>query len=358
MRHSVLVGSTGIILAVAVAACSGAGERGVTVPVTGPVTVQTIVAAKQGLPRMTQATGSIEPWARVSPGTKLMGRLEDVRVREGDRVRKGDVLARLEDADLRAAVEQARAAVRMAEANLENAEAQHSRMTNLQKRGSITEKSFEDAVAAFRVAEAGLEQARANRVAADVALSYAELRAPMDGWVVRKMAETGDMITPGTPLLVIEDLSRVKVIFHVPETDVVGLKEGSPAEVSVDVLEEVYDAAVDRVMPSGDPASRTFRVQLILDNTEGQLRSGMFARARFLRGERQVLVIPTDSIVRRGGLDGVFVVEEDMRARLRWLKLGRAEGDVVEVLSGLEPGNRLVARPPAELADGRAVEVR
>jgi RND family efflux transporter MFP subunit len=287
-----------------------------------------------------------------------LGRLEEIRVREGDRVRKGDVLARLEDADLRAAVEQSRAAVRMAEANLENAEAQHGRMANLQKRGSATEKSLEDAVAAFRVAEAGLEQARANLLAAEVALSYSELQAPMGGWVVRKLVETGDMITPGTPLLVIEDLSRVKVTFHVPETDVVGLKEGSPAEVSVDVLGQVYDAAVDRVVPSGDPASRTFRVQLILDNTDGILRSGMFARARFLRGERQALAIPMDAVVRRGGLDGVFVVEEDLRARLRWLKLGRAEGELVEVLSGLEVGHRLVIRPPAGLADGVAVEVR
>ncbi len=84
----------------------------------------------------------------------------------------------------------------------------------------------------------------------------------------------------------------------------------------------------------------------------------MFARARFLRGERQVLAIPVGAVVRRGGLDGVFVVEEDMRARLRWLKLGRAEGELVEVLSGLEVGHRLVIDPPAGLADGVAVEVR
>jgi RND family efflux transporter MFP subunit len=347
-----------VSMVVTVAACSSHGERGVAVQSADPVAVRTTVAAMEQLPRVTTATGSIEPWTRVSPGTKILGRLEEVGVREGDRVQRGQILARLDDADLSAAVEQVQAAVRMAEANLENASSQHRRMVLLHERGSVTDKSLEDAVAAYRVAQAGLEKARANLSAAEVTLSYAVIRSPIAGWVVKKMAESGDMITPGTPLLTIEDLSRIKVTIHVPETDVVGLREGSPAQVRVDVLEEEFDAAVDLVVPAGDPASRTFRVQVILENPDGRMRSGMFARARFLRGQREALVIPKEAVVRRGGLDGTFVIGDDGMARLHWLKLGRAEGDVVEILSGVEAGARLVVSPPPELADGSRVEAR
>jgi multidrug efflux pump subunit AcrA (membrane-fusion protein) len=111
-------------------------------------------------------------------------------------------------------------------------------------------------------------------------------------------------------------------------------------------------AVVDRVAPAGDPTSRTFQVELILDNTDGRLRSGMFARAIFARGSRPALMVPAAALIRRGGLTGVYVVDGDGRARLRWLGLGRPQGDAVEALSGLTPGEAVVLGPPLGLADG------
>jgi RND family efflux transporter MFP subunit len=337
------------------AGCGDGGHEPAEPEERAAVTAVVAVAAIEEIPGQTQATGSVEAWRTVSPGTKILGRIERVLVREGDRVGRGQILAVLERRDLQAAVDQARAALAMAEAGLENAEAQHRRMTELHPRGSVTDKNLEDAVSAYRMATAEVAQARANLSAAEVSLSYAEIRAPFEGRVVAKRIEVGDMAGPGTPLFTVEDISKAKIVLRVPESDVVGLDAGAPGTVRVDVLEEEFPAEVDRVLPSGDPMSRTYEVQMVLDNPQGRLRSGMFARASFARGLREALTVPLDAVVERGQLQGVFVLDADGRARLRWIRLGRVRGERVEVLSGLTAGESYLAAPPPGLADGTPV---
>jgi RND family efflux transporter MFP subunit len=337
----------------------GCGEPAESPSVAQPgdtVVAPTAVAVEESVPLRVEATGSVEPWTRASPGTKIMARIETVPVREGDRVRRGELLARLEQADLRAAVHQADAARGMAEAELENATAQHRRMRELHSRGSATEKNLEDAEYRFRAATAGLQQAEANLEAARVMLGYAEIVSPIDGWIVAKHAEVGDMTAPGMPLFVVEDLSRVKVRLTVPETDVVALEVGDSGRVTIDVFRQEQTAEIIRIIPAGDPASRTFEVQMLLSNPEGRLKSGMFARALFEHGERTVLRVPASAVVERGQLNGLFVVDDQGRARLRWTRLGRNEDGRVEVLSGLTSGERYVVAPPPGLRDGRRVE--
>jgi RND family efflux transporter MFP subunit len=345
MMRPIVQASNFLVAAALLLPAPGCGSRHTDIPAENRASVvtETRVAALAEVPRAVQAPGSIRPWARVSPGTKILGRVEEVTVREGDRVRRGQVLVRLERRDLEAAVEQARAAVAMAEAELDRARAQHDRMRSLQSRGSVTDKNLEDAIAGFRVAEAALQQARANLSAAEVTLGYAEIRSPVSGFVTAKRVESGDMASPGAALLVVEDLARVKVALSVPESDVVGLAPGAPARVT---------------NPSGDPASRTFDVELVLDNADGRLKSGMFARATFARGTREALLVPAGAVVRRGALEGLFVLDAERRARLRWIRTGRALDDRIEVLSGLEPGERFVVDPPLALGDGTTVAER
>ncbi|MCP4660061.1 MAG: efflux RND transporter periplasmic adaptor subunit, partial [bacterium] len=290
-----------------------------------PVAVEIAVAENQPAPILTQASGSVEPIRRVLPGTKILGRIEEVAVREGDRVGKSELLARIESRDLEAAVNQVQAGVRMAEANLENARIHHARMVDLHGRGSVTDKNLEDVTAAFRVAEAGLDQAKANLTAAEVTLSYAEIRSPIAGWVVAKNVEAGDMASPGAPLFTIEDVSQVKVDVRVPEAEMEGLAEGGNARV--ELLGRQIEAPIDRIVPAGDPASRTFLVRMVLDNPDGSIKSGMFARVSFARGERQMLRVEADAVVTRGQLTGIFVVGDEGKARLRWIKIGRADTD-------------------------------
>ncbi len=333
-----------------------------------PVTVQVATAAVESVPFLTRASGSVEPIRRVMPGTKILGRVESVLAREGDRVGRGQLLARLESRDLQAAVAQAEAALEMAEAQHENARVQHERMRDLHGRGSVTDKALEDATTGFQVAGAAVAQAEANLAAARVHLGYAEVRSPLAGWVVAKRVEAGDMTAPGAPMFTVEDVSEVKIEVSVPETEVVGLAEGGAARV--EILDRRMAATIDRIVPAGDPASRTFSVQLLLDNAGGGvppegakwiLKSGMFARVSFEHGERQVLQVPASAVVRRGQLEGLFVVSGGA-ARLRWIKTGRRAGDPegaekIEVLSGLDAGESYVVEPPSALVDGVSVKV-
>ncbi len=249
------------------------------------------------------------------PGTKILGRVAAVPVRQGDRVERGQLLAKIESRDLEAAVAQGEAALQMAQAQLDNARAQDARMRDLHSRGSVTDKALEDATTGFRVAEAAVAQAEANLAAARVHLSYAEVRSPLAGWVVAKRVEAGDMTSPGAAMFTVEDLSRVKIEVSVPEAEVVDLAEGGDAEVEVSGRR--IAATIDRIVPAGDPATRTFTVQLLLDNPEGGvppegdkwiMKSGMFARVSFEHGERTALRVPASAVVRRGQLEGLFVV--------------------------------------------------
>ncbi|MBP7148161.1 MAG: efflux RND transporter periplasmic adaptor subunit [Acidobacteria bacterium] len=353
--------ATGLAAAVlSVLALAGCGSEPAPAgrPADAPVEVGTDIAQLEDLPRTIEATGSVEPFRRVSPGTKIMGRVESVLVREGDAVRQGQVLARLDSRDLAAAVEQARAALAMAEANLENSRAQYNRITELHGRGSATGKNLEDATAGFRVAQASVQQAKANVSAAEVMLGYAEIAAPIPGFVTQKSIEAGDMASPGMPLFTVEDLARVKVLVQVPEQDMAGLAEGGPATLELAGNSRRIAAKIDRIVPAGDPRSRTFEVRLVLDNPGGELRSGSFARALFPVGTRRTLTLPASAVVERGQLRGVFVIERDGAARLRWIRTGRAADGRVEVLSGMSAGERYVVTPPPGLADGAAVAAR
>ncbi|UCF68217.1 MAG: efflux RND transporter periplasmic adaptor subunit, partial [Acidobacteriota bacterium] len=170
------------------------------------------------MPDTVSHSGFVRAWARVELASKIMGRIERLSVREGDRVERGQRLVVLEQRDLQAAVSQAQAAVAMARAQLDNASVQHRRMESLHQRGSVTDKNLEDAQAAHRVALAALEQAEANLAATEVQLGYAQLESPISGWIVARHRERGDVATPGSPLLTIEDLSRVKIVLDVAES--------------------------------------------------------------------------------------------------------------------------------------------
>jgi multidrug efflux pump subunit AcrA (membrane-fusion protein) len=185
--------------------------------------------------------------------------------------------------------------------------------------------------------------------------------------VVARNIEAGDMARPGTPLFVIEDLSTIEIHVEVPEAEVVGLAAGELAEV--EVLGVLHRAPIHRIVPAGDPVSRTFRVELLIDNPDGNLKSGMFARARFGKGDRRVLAVPHSALVRRGQLDGVLIAGDDGLLRARWITLGppvdlatddgqaqagQAQHPVawIEVLSGLAAGERYAIDPPGLEADG------
>jgi RND family efflux transporter MFP subunit len=306
-----------------------------------------------------EVAAGVVPFQRAMPGTVLMGRVEEVLVQEGDRVARGHTLARIQSKDVAARVAQAEAGVVAAQAMERNAKLMRERMERLRSREAASQKNLDDAVAGYDAALAHLRAAEKEVEAARVALSHADVRAPFAGLVVEKRVETGDMAAPGMPLFLIEDVSRVKVEAQVPESAALQLEVGDA--VVVEVHGESLDARLAELIPAADPRSRTFTVRAVLDNPDGRLRSGLFARMRLPGEERPSVRVPESSIVRRGPLSGLFVVRDEnstRRSRLRWVTLGRESDGQVEVLTGLRPGELLVLNPPATLEDGRRVEAR
>ncbi len=303
-------------------------------------------------------TAGLMPLRRATPGTVLMGRVEEVLRREGDRVRSGEVLARVESRDVAARLAQAEANVAAAKAQEENARLTKERMERLQARQAASRKNVEDATTGYEAAAAGLKAAEEGVKAARVAYGYTQVTAPVAGVVTERHVEAGDTAAPGMPLFAVEDTSKMKVEASVPESSLAGLSAGQPVQVMVEAAGGARQGVLSEILPAGDPRSRTFTVRVVLDNPDGALRTGMFARLLIERESRKALAVPESALVRQGPLTGLFAADAGNVARLRWITAGEARDGKVEVLTGLKAGERFVLSPPATLEDGGRIEVK
>jgi RND family efflux transporter MFP subunit len=343
------------MLALGIAGCGGGHDpapRAAAGPAV-PVRVETVESSRWA--EELRVTASVFPLRRAEPGTVLLGRVEELLRQEGDRVRRGDVLARVESREVTARLAQAEAGLAAARAHERNALRMKERMERLHGRQAASQKNLDDALAAHDAAVANTRAAEEGIAAARMYVSYAEITAPFDGVVVQKLIEAGDTASPGQPLFVIEDISTIKIEAQIPESVIDGLKISQTVEV--EVAGERLLGELAEILPAADPRSRTFTVRILLDNAQRRLRSGMFARLILGGPERQAISVLETAIVRRGPLTGVFVVGDEGLARLRWITLGRSRDGRVEVLTGLQVGERFVAEPAPALRDGSRVEV-
>jgi len=269
-----------------------------------------------------RAAGTVRAARRAEVATRLMGRVESVQVRAGDRVRRGQLLLTVERASLTAARQQASAGLDQAAATLRR-----------------TERLYADSAAplvqleAARTAHAQAD-AQARAVQAD--LAYAEVRAPFAGVVAARMVDPGDQAAPGQPLLVIEDRTAREIVAAVPAEVGEQLRAGQTAAVEIGAGGRRVTARLEAVVPGADPASPTVEVRL---SGPAGLAPGLAAVAELPAGGRSALEVPTGALVRRGQLEGVYLFAPDTTLRLRWIRTGRERDSTVEVLSGLLPGD-------------------
>jgi RND family efflux transporter MFP subunit len=325
-----------------------------------PVAVRTEAVRLEQVPVTVSAVGTTEPYARATPGTRLLGRVVQVEVSEGQRVEEGTVLGRIENRDLDAQRQQAQSALEETQAVLANAENNVRRMRNLHEERAVPKQRLDEAETQYRRAQAGVAAAQGALQEVEANLGYSVIRSPLHGVVVRKFVQAGDMASPGAPLFTVEQQDPMKVVVEVGERDLPHIQVEAPVQVEVEALGQAvpsgWTGRVEAIVPSADPMSRTFQVKVLLDNPDGVISSGMFARVGFQKGERPGILVPQAATVRRGQLEGVYVVQED-HARLRWVRLGKAFGTRREVISGLEPGDRVVVSGLESLQDGVPVEV-
>jgi len=324
------------------------------------------------VPDYVEAVGTVRAEQSSQLSAQIVATVASISVHEGQRVRRGEVLAVLDDAQQRAGLERATAAVTAAQQDIGASEADYAlagatlkRYQALYEKKSVSPHEMDEVEARYKAATAhrdqagaGVVQARAMQAQANAGLSYTRIRAPFDGVVTAKFVDPGALASPGVPLLTVEDTRHFRLEATVDESAIQFVKLDSPATVTVDAFgNEEMTGKVVEIFPAADPTSRTFTLKVELPG-DARLRSGLFGRARFVKGERQAILVPKTAIVDRGQLQGVYAVGADGAINLRYITLGKPVGDQVEVLSGLQPGEKVVTNPGDRELGGKRVEGR
>ena len=315
-------------------------------------TVQKIyVGSAQSFP------ATVEPLTKVQISTRISGWVDTTPVEEGDTVSKGQLLIKLHDNDIKAKLAQAEAAINAATAHFNNTQTNLRRIERLFEQNAATQKELDDMKTAYSAAEAQLVAAKQQKAEILEMQRYSEIRSPISGVVTRKFVDPGDLANPGVPLMVVEDLRRVKVVAKVPENMVKTLKPGDMVSVRFsDTKLNQTTGKIERVVPGADPRSRQFDVEIVMDNPEQRIQSGVYATVLFSGSGEAGYFIPAAALFTRGQLEGVYLIDAGI-AKLRWVKTGRKIGNVVEILSGLTESDQVVFEPGVKVRDGAPVNI-
>jgi RND family efflux transporter MFP subunit len=350
---------------------------------TPPAAVQTAVIATQDWPASYEATGTVRARTTATISSKVMGYVQQVNAQVGDHVRQGQVLITLDARDLDVSLRRAEAgraevesaipelenATAAAKANLDLAQTTFQRMQELAAKKSISNQELDEASARLKAAQANYEMMRSRRAqvssktavveqevrAAGIMRDYARLGAPFSGVVITRTVEPGNLATPGSPLLTLEQDGLYRMEASVDESKLANVRVGQAVEAVLEA-DRKLSARVSEIVPSVDAASRSYIVKLDLPAAP-RLRTGMFGRAIFPLGIQKVVAVPLAALTERGQLQSVFVAEDGV-AHTRLVTTGRRTKDAAEVLSGLNAGEKVVLPVPVGLQDGARVEVR
>jgi RND family efflux transporter MFP subunit len=302
--------------------------------------VRTAVVVLEQVPLMLEAPATVHPAERAVIAAKLTGTVTDFRLGLGQAVAAGEVLLTL-------SAPEAEARLRQAQAQLAEASRAADRERTLVAKGV-------NAPDAQRDAEDRLRYAQAAAAEAEALLSYATVRAPFAGVMTVKHVLTGDLATPGLPLLALESTARLRAEGAVPEAAAGSLHLGGSIAVVLDDAGVPVPGTIEELSPAADAVSRSIQLKAALP--PGSARSGQFARLRVAVGEAPALFVPEAAVTRFGQMERVYVVIQG-RAVLRLVKTGRSANGRSEILSGLNVGETIVVAPPPALRDGQPVTV-
>jgi membrane fusion protein, multidrug efflux system len=393
-----------LMLVVGVSSCGKKEEKAPekVAAVTG-VKVETVKASSQE--DFYEAAATVRSKTTSVLSSRIMGYILAIHVREGDRIRAGQLLVEIENREAAAQWRKAQAGLREAQGMLQEtermiqanesaktaAEAEQSlaastfnRYQALLERKSVSQQEFDEIQARYRgkTAEverikemlrsmeakreqvlARIDQAKTEISKAQVYVDYGRVRSPLHGIVTQKQAEVGVLASPGAPLLTLEDDTRYRLEATVEESKLGKIRLGDSVRVTIDALgNQEMTGRVVEVQPTADPASRSSVVKIELPETlikkasRGILRSGLYGKARFAVGKKEVITIPHKAIFQRGQLIQVFVVDSSHTARLRLIRTGKVYGERIEILSGLGEDEKIIVEGIERVNDGNRVE--
>jgi RND family efflux transporter MFP subunit len=318
------------------------------------------------------ASGYVVAQRKAEVASKATGRLEFLGFEEGDLVKSGQVIARLENRDFGATLDLAKATLQQAEVDSLDRGRKYRRAESLFKSGSITDAELESAEAAFKNALATIEQAKASVRVAEVNLENTYIRAPFDGTVLTKNADVGEIVAPFASsasskgsVVTLADMSSLEVEADVSESNLDRVRVGRPCEIVLDAYPSVrYPGRVKKIVPTADRARATVLTRVAFDSLDHRVLPEMSARVSFfadsadltLSANSSMVTVPKDAVTTRGTDRVVFVVEFGI-AMANVVVVGKEIGSQVEITRGLQPGQQVVLSPPGKLESGQKITV-
>ncbi len=308
-----------------------------------PIRVRLAPVRFESVPMMTEITGTVHPVRRATLAAKLMGSIEELPVALGQHVRAGDLLVRISAGEISARLAQA-------QAQLDQANHDLARERDLLPKNASTADLVRNLETRVALSAASLREA-------ETMLGYALIRAPFDGVVARKHVEAGDLASPGAPLLDLEGTDAFQVEAGIPDSLAGALQTGATADITLASAGPAFAAPLAELSSATDADAHTVTAKFTVP-TGVVVRSGQFARVQVPGVPVRVLLAPASAVVARGQMECVFVAGEGNRAVLRLVKTGAVRGNRLEILSGLDDGERVVLAPPAGLREGQSLEVQ
>jgi len=315
-------------------------------PTPGLVSVTTQPVAIKRVERTVDFVGTLYAEAEASVATEVDGRLVSIDADLGDHVKKGQLLATLDGAELKAKL-------READATLSKADTDEQRARRLRDSGVVSQQEFDGLLSAQNVA-------RARRDVLAIELAHTEIRAPFDGAVSRRLVDVGNYVKTGTPLFVVVEDNPLRLRGEVPERFASEIEVGKPVRGFVEAFrDQPVIGRLTRISPAANPANRALTVEAEVRNEDGRLKPGFFCKAQILtKLDAEAVVVPVDALVNFAGVTRVFVIDDQDVAHSRPVETGAQMGALVEVTSGLKSDERVATSALARLIDGQKVALR
>ncbi len=328
---------------VAAAGCGNSGKKEAQQTAAEVVKENPVVSVEQvhvrEVPQIATYTSTVQAYVKNNIAPQMTGRITKINAEIGDFVKKGQILAEIDKAQLL-----------QAQLQLQNKEVELQRLKSLYEAGGLSKSDLDAIELAYNVAKTQVDNLMENTI----------LRSPIDGVVTARNYDAGDLYGMSAPIYTVEQIVPVKLLVGISESDYTKVKKGDAIEITADAIPgKVFYGKVEKIYPTIDPATRTFTVEVVVDNKYKTLRPGMFARVAVNFGSNNNVVVPDVAVVKQQGSGErfIYVLNEDGTVTYQKVVLGRRMGAEYEVLEGLKDGARIVTGGQIRLKDGVKVTV-
>ena len=331
-----------ILLLAALAAAVACGNQGANqnaAPEETLPNVEVATAVARDVPQDNVYASTVQAYAVNNIAPQTASRIRKINVEVGDYVVKGQILAEMD-----------RLQLDQTELQVQNDDIEYERLKGLYKEGGVSQSDFETAELGYKIRKTTLENLRENTI----------LRSPITGFVSARNFDSGDLYSMSSPLFTVQQVTPVKLLVGISESEYTKIKKGDSVSLTVDAIPgETFTGKVDRLYPTIDPATHTFKAEVVVPNANRVLRPGMYARVTVNFGTRHSVIVPDMSLVKQEGTGTrfIYVLKADNTVSYLPVTIGRHMGQEYEILSGLEEGSQVVVKGQSLLKDGVKVNV-